>query len=74
LTHRPLVVRDSAKIEIVVKTGDEEAYLSVDGQLGMPVRDEDKVVCRKAEYKVQLLRIRRAFFEVLRTKLKWGQR
>ncbi|HST09580.1 MAG TPA: NAD(+)/NADH kinase [Terriglobales bacterium] len=74
LTHRPLVVRDSAEIEIIVKTGDEEAYLSVDGQVGMPVRDEDRVICRKAEYKVQLLRIRRAFFEVLRTKLKWGQR
>jgi NAD+ kinase len=74
LTHRPLVVRDSAQIEIIVKTGDEEAYLSVDGQVGMPVRDEDKIICRKAEYKVQLLRIRRAFFEVLRTKLKWGQR
>jgi NAD+ kinase len=74
LTHRPLVVRDSSEIEIVVKTGDEEAYLSVDGQVGMPVRDDDKVVCRKAEYKVQLLRIRKAFFEVLRTKLKWGQR
>ena len=74
LTHRPLVVRDSAEIEIVVKTGEEEAYLSVDGQVGMPVRDDDRVLCRKAEYKVQLLRIRRSFFEVLRTKLKWGQR
>jgi len=74
LTHRPLVVRDSVEIEIVVKTGDEEAYLSVDGQVGMPVRDGDRVVCRKADYKVQLMRIRRAFFEVLRTKLKWGQR
>jgi NAD+ kinase len=74
LTHRPLVVRDSVEIEIVVKTGDEEAYLSVDGQVGMPVRDDDKVICRKEKYQVQLLRIRRAFFEVLRTKLKWGQR
>ena len=74
LTHRPLVVRDSAEIEIVVKTGADTAYLSVDGQVGMPVRDGDRVVCRKSEYKVQLLRIRRAFFEVLRTKLKWGQR
>jgi len=74
LTHRPLVVRDSSEIEIIVKTGAEETYLSVDGQVGMPVRDDDRVLCRKAEYKVQLLRIRRAFFEVLRTKLKWGQR
>ncbi len=74
LTHRPLVVRDSSEIEIVVKTGEEEAYLSVDGQVGMPVRDGDRVVCCKADYQVQLLRIRKAFFEVLRTKLKWGQR
>jgi NAD+ kinase len=74
LTHRPLVVRDTVEIEIVVKTGDEQAYLSVDGQVGMPVQDEDRVVCRKADYKVLLLRIRRTFFEVLRTKLKWGQR
>jgi NAD+ kinase len=74
LTHRPLVVRDSVEIEIIVKTGDEEAYLSVDGQVGMPVRDGDRVICKKADYKVQLMRIRRAFFDVLRTKLKWGQR
>jgi len=74
LTHRPLVVRDSVEIEIVVKTGEEQAYLSVDGQVGMPVQDEDRIVCRKADHKVQLLRIRRTFFEVLRTKLKWGQR
>src|SRR5262249_55068814 len=31
LTHRPLVVRNTAEIEIVVMTGDEEAYLSIDG-------------------------------------------
>jgi NAD+ kinase len=74
LTHRPLVVRDSVEIEIEVKTGQEEAYLSVDGQVGVPLRDGDRVLCRKAPYTVQLLRIRKAFFEVLRTKLKWGQR
>jgi len=74
LTHRPLVVRDSVEIDIEVKTGTEEAYLSVDGQVGMPVRDGDHVLCHKAPYGVQLLHIHRAFFDVLRTKLKWGQR
>jgi NAD+ kinase len=74
LTHRPLVVRDSAVIEIVVMTGDEEAYLSVDGQVGMPVHDGDRIRCRKSEHKVKLLRIKKTFFDVLRTKLKWGQR
>jgi NAD+ kinase len=74
LTHRPLVVRDSSEIEILVKTGSEEAYLSIDGQVGMPLYDSDRIVCRKSEYKVALLRIKKTFFEVLRTKMKWGQR
>jgi NAD+ kinase len=74
LTHRALVVRDTSEIEILVKTGSDEAYLSVDGQLGMPMLDGDRLLCRKSEYQVKLLRLRGTFFDVLRTKLKWGQR
>jgi NAD+ kinase len=74
LTHRPLVVRDTSHIEIVVMTGEEEAYLSVDGQAGMPIFDGDRIYCRKSEYHVKLLHTRGTFFDVLRTKLKWGQR
>ena len=74
LTHRPLVVRDTSQIEIVVKTGEEEAYLSIDGQVGMPMYDGDRILCRKSDYCVQLLRLQKTFFDVLRTKLKWGQR
>ena len=74
LTHRPLVVRDRSHIEIVVMTGEEQAYLSIDGQAGMPVFDGDRVGCRKSEYQVQLLHTKGTFFEVLSSKLKWGQR
>jgi NAD+ kinase len=74
LTHRPVVVRDTVEIEIQVKTGEEEAYLSMDGQVGMPVRDGDAVRCVKAEHAAKLLRFQKTFFEVLRTKLKWGER
>jgi len=74
LTHRPLVVRDTAQIEIVVKTGEDEAYLSVDGQIGMPMLDGDRVRCRKSEHQVKLLHTHGTFFDVLRAKLKWGQR
>jgi NAD+ kinase len=58
LTNRPLVVRDTSKIEIVVNTGQDEAYLSIDGQVGMPMYDGDRVTCRKSEHRVRLLRIR----------------
>jgi NAD+ kinase len=74
LTHRPVVVRDTVEIEIQVKTGQEDGYLSLDGQVGMPVRDGDSVRCVKAEHPARLLRFQKTFFEVLATKLKWGER
>lgn len=74
LTHRPLVVRDTVQIELRVKTGQEEAYLSLDGQVGMPLQDGDIVHCVKAEHAAKLVRFRKAFFDVLSTKLKWGDR
>jgi NAD+ kinase len=74
LTHRPLVVTDRAQIELHVETGAEEAYLSVDGQVGMPLQQGDRVMCCKAGHTVKLMRVRRTFFDVLRNKLKWGQR
>ncbi len=74
LTHRPLVVTDKAQIELRVETGAEEAFLSIDGQVGVPVKQGDRVVCQRAAHTVKLLRVRRTFFDVLRNKLKWGQR
>jgi NAD+ kinase len=74
LTHRPVVVRDTVEIEIHVKAGKEQAYLSFDGQVGMPVRDGDIVRCGKAEHQAKLLHFQKTFFEVLATKLKWGER
>lgn len=74
LTHRPLVVPDTCEIEIVVNTGADQAYLSVDGQVGMPMYDGDRVRCRKSGHQVKLLHVQGTFFDVLRAKLKWGQR
>jgi NAD+ kinase len=74
LTGRPLVVRDTASIEIFVQNVDEDAFLTIDGQLGVPITDNDRILCRRSEHQVKLLRMRKTFFEVLRTKLKWGQR
>ncbi len=74
LTHRPLVVRDTSEIVILVSMEHESAFLSIDGQVGMQLRTGDRIVCRKSEHSVKLLRISNTFFDVLRTKLKWGQR
>ena len=74
LTHRPLLVPDSAEIEILLRTEDEVAYLSLDGQPGLDLSDGDRVRCRRTEHKVNLFRTGNNFFQVLRSKLKWGER
>jgi NAD+ kinase len=74
LTHRPLVVPDSSQIEILLRSEEEVAYLSLDGQPGLDLRDGDRVRCRRSQHTVNLFRTGSDFFQVLRTKLKWGER
>jgi len=74
LTHRPLVVPDSVEIEILLRSEEEVAYLSLDGQPGLDLRDGDRVRCRRSEHQVTLFRTGLDFFHVLRSKLKWGER
>lgn len=74
LTHRPLVVPDSAVVELLLKSSEEVAYLSLDGRPGMDLRDGDRVRCRRSEHSVSLIRTEHDFFHVLRNKMKWGER
>jgi NAD+ kinase len=75
LTNRPLVVQDTAIIEVRLIVTRERAYLTVDGQEGIPLTEADVVQCKKSEFQVKLFKLAgRSFFDVLRTKLKWGER
>jgi NAD+ kinase len=74
LTHRPLIVPDSSVVEILLRSEEEVAYLSLDGQPGVDLKDGDRVRCRRSGHKVSLFRTSADFFQVLRTKLKWGER
>src|SRR4029077_10732263 len=67
LTNRPLVVHDTAVIEARIVFTREEAFLTVDGQVGTPLLENDLVICRKSEYNVKLFKFAgRSFFDVLR--------
>ena len=75
LTNRPLVVKDNAVIEARIVVTREQAFLTIDGQVGTPLGDNDLVRCRKSDHNVKLFKFAgRSFFDVLRTKLKWGER
>jgi len=75
LTHRPLVLPNTVKIEVTVKSLREAAYLTVDGQVGIAANSEDVVRMRKADSYVELVRPPATpYFQILQKKLKWGER
>lgn len=75
LTNRPLVVQDTAVIEIQVAVTREQAFLTIDGQLGLPLEEGDVIQCLKSRFHVKLFKLPdRTFFQVLRNRLKWGER
>ncbi len=75
LTNRPIVVPDDSEIRIVLGSKNEDVFLTLDGQVGLALRYRDEVRIRKAEHMIRLVRpAERNYFEVLRTKLKWGER
>jgi len=74
LTNRPVIVPDTSVIQILVH-GEEGTYLTIDGQVGEPLHKGDLVVCRSSPKTIQLIRPPKLlFFDVLREKLKWGER
>jgi NAD+ kinase len=74
LTNRPIVLPASHRIEVTVQS-DQEIMLTVDGQVGVPLRERDVVQVGKAAAHIRLIRFpQKDFFSVLRTKLKWGER
>ena len=74
LTNRPMVLAGSAVIRLSVCAPDEEVMLTLDGQEGVPLRNNDYVEVRKGSTVIQLVRAQRSYFNVLRSKLHWGER
>jgi NAD+ kinase len=75
LTNRPVLVPDESVIRITSRAEDESAYLTIDGQVGVPLRNGDRVMCRRSARSLYLMRPQKMlFFDVLREKLSWGER
>ena len=75
LTNRPLVIPDTSRVEIDLSATENPGHLTVDGQVGFELRTADRVVVSKAPSTVRLVRApKKPYFEVLRNKLRWGER
>jgi NAD+ kinase len=75
LTNRPIVLPADVLVEVILKSPVEDVFLTLDGQVGFSLRQSDIVVVEKSPFKTRLLvPHERNYFQVLRTKLKWGER
>jgi NAD+ kinase len=75
LTNRPVILPDESVIEVVNRGDDSTTYLTIDGQVGELLKQGDRVVCRRSQHSISLIRPPdKLFFDVLREKLKWGSR
>jgi NAD+ kinase len=73
LTNRPMIVPDSARIEIRLGEKSADIMLTFDGQVGLPIDERHTIIVRKAEVPVNLITLPgRNFFDVLRAKLRWS--
>src|SRR6478672_3100430 len=74
LTNRPIVVPDSAEIELKLRNENEGVVLTLDGQTGYTMKADDRVLICKSSTTFNLVRpANRNYFDVLRNKLKWGK-
>ena len=75
LTNRPLVMRSDAIITVELKCLNEDVCLTLDGQVGMKLMCGDVIRVAKSKQRTRLIiSSSRDYFEILRTKLKWGER
>lgn len=75
LTNRPVIVPETFAIDLYNLASNNDAMLTIDGQVGEPLQEGDHVLCRRSDSAVYLIRPpKMMFFDVMREKLKWGER
>jgi NAD+ kinase len=75
LTLRPLVLADTSVVRVQLRAPDQEVFLTLDGQEGIPLLDGDVVEIARSPHVVALVRtVARSVLGVLRDKLHWGER
>ena len=73
LSNRPLVLPPEFTVKFQVLTKDKEAYLTLDGQVGKFLKNNDEVIVKRSKYKCFVYEHPKlSFFQILRSKLRWG--
>jgi NAD+ kinase len=75
LANRPMIIAADETVEVRIESAHGDVMLTVDGQLHFHLKESDRVIVRKGDHAVTLVKMSsRTYYDVLRTKLKWGVR
>jgi NAD+ kinase len=73
LTNRPLIIPDSARIEIRLEGSPSNMILTLDGQEGIPIDPGDRIFLEKSRHPVKMISFEpQSYFRVLKTRLMWS--
>ena len=73
LSNRSVVLPTTSTVEILVAGGDDGNYLSVDGQVGCSLLSGDRIRIWRAGHTVDIVQTKSLrYFDVLRSKMRWG--
>jgi NAD+ kinase len=74
LSNRPIILPETVTVAVTLEEKVQDLYLTLDGQVGRVLEAEDRLEVRSGDYHVKLVKHpRRSHFEILRTKLGWGE-
>jgi len=75
LAQRPLVLPPTTRVDATVRARGGDVSLTVDGQLGLALEDGDHVQVARSPHPIAVVASpARSRFDILRTKLHWGER
>lgn len=77
LTNRPIVIPAASEVRVrpAMDGSNDEVYVTFDGQSGHALQSDDVISIQRADRALRLVRAAtRTYFDVLRQKLKWGER
>jgi NAD+ kinase len=70
-----LVLPEGVGVQVVLESQNEDVFLTLDGQVGLPLRYRDMVEVRRGDREITLIASpKKSYYEILRSKLKWGER
>jgi NAD+ kinase len=73
LTNRPLIIPDSSHINIRLEKGSSDIMLTFDGQRGLEIDENDRIVVSKSPHPIYLItEPKQRYYDVLKAKLRWS--